>query len=252
MLAEAINAIGALQSAADVIQIEHVEGVHDCAYMKVGGEVTKIEFPAPVRDHTLSSRDSFVAWVLDDAAVDVEIYVSPKTVHAFLDRTSRIDQIRVPLERTAAFETLTALAARPFRGGVVDTVKFLRFSLPDLATGMVQALRRVDFKRTSTGGVTAEHGNEALGKSVELRVQQAEDIPEVFVVDVPVFRTPGFDGLHVKINVGVYLDTDAQMVQLETLPDQIPQALDRATAHNAKLLSDALEGEDVPVFEGTP
>jgi len=114
---------------------------------------------------------------------------------------------------------------------------------------VITALRQIDFTRTSAGKSHVEHGKESLGRSVEAAVQQADKVPEDFVVRVPVYTNPGAGAFLVEVRVMLYLDLEGQQVVLQTMPDELEKAhqVAQARLHEA-LVANCPKG--TPVFYG--
>lgn len=147
--------------------------------------------------------------------------------------------------------TCVELEKSPAKMQPKDAVKMLRLELHGgNVSHVIQALSRIDFSRTSAGKTDVAHGKESLGRSVEAAVQQADGVPETFTVAVPVWSAFGFDRYSVQVQFGLYLDLQAQKVELRVLGDEIERVVGLATHAVAADLREALPS--VPVFMGEP
>jgi hypothetical protein len=179
-----------------------------------------------------------------------EVYIAPQQVQAFLDRQDRREFVRVKLAETKRFQQVAALQT-PKSMQPKDAVKMLKLELHGgNVAHVIQALSRIEFTRTGTGRTNVEHGKESLGRSVEAMVQQAKDVPEQFTLAVPVWSTSGFSRFSVNVEFGLYLDLEAQTVELRVLADEIERVRNQALAAAASELGARLEG--IPIFLGTP
>lgn len=184
-----------------------------------------------------------------------EVYHSEAVVTALLNRDRREDSVSLSLPLTETFGHLMALSHKGTKLSPKDMIKFLRNSFGLVCPEhVVSALRRIDFTRTSAGKSHVEHGKESLGRSVEAAVQQADQVPEGFVVRTRVYSTPGVH--HVaEVKLSLYLDLDDQAVEIRVLPDELVAAMQGAQAvlHETLVrLLEEREGQTVPVFYGTP
>ena len=194
--------------------------------VRKGADYEWIDKPPPDRNHTILGIEDFcVACEDPKIAPDAEVYYDRTKVVALLNREDRREKVTLPLTKTQRFVVLEQLAKSPMSMTVAQAVKFLRFELHDAGTGLVlQAIKRIDFTRKGVGNATAEHGRETLGRSVEMIVQQADQVPETFIANIPVYATPGLRGFDVNVTVGVYLDTTNEAIVLQTLSDEIEGA----------------------------
>lgn len=219
-------------------------------FVQHAGKLERIDAPAPLRKHRLTGFRDLVAALRDhEIAPDPEVYIDGTSVVAFLDRTERQSIVSMPLTETARFKLCCELE-KPRGFAPRDLVKFLRLELHGGAhQAVTQAVSRIDFMRTSSGKTDVKHGRETLGKSVEAVVQSAEDIPESFVVTVPIWSTPGC-GWTKPIEFGIYLDNEKQQVELRAFSDECAGARNAALAELRNAIAEACP--DVPVFMGAP
>lgn len=103
--------------------------------------------------------------------------------------------------------------------------------------------------RGIAGSPEVAHGRETLGRSVEAVVQQAEQVPEAFIAQVPIWTTPGCPWTR-PVEFSIYLDVEKSAVELSVLSDSCTAARNGALSQLRDALVEAL-GE-VPVFMGAP
>lgn len=251
MLAEFIKELVGLGRETVKVAFLGDDSVPRKMWVQHGAELKEVDVPPPLRAHQLGGLDDLVAALKDTAIAPApEVYVSPGQVHAFLNRADRRESVAVKLVETKRFQMVTALQ-QPRSMQPKDAVKMLKLELHGgNIAHVIQALSRVEFIRTGTGRTNVEHGKESLGRSVEAMVQQAKDVPEQFTLAVPVWSTSGFSRFSVNVEFGLYLDLEAQTVELRVLADEIERVRNLALAAAVGELSARLEG--VPIFLGTP
>lgn len=247
MLAEFLNRIVALAIDANTARFVSHESLPDSVFLnKPDGSVEKVEVPPPTRNHELLGLQDIVAIVKDEViSASPEVWVSNTCVAIILNRLKRREVVTCGLAHTEQFTTLLDLLS-PTQLQPRQAIKLLRFDLHGANTeGVVQALRRVDFLRTSEGKSSVEHGKESLGRSVEAAVQQADSIPDRFTMTVPIWL--GFP-YTATVACGCYLDLETERVELRVLADEIGRAVERAV----KELADGIvKLVDAPVFMGS-
>lgn len=203
--------------------------------------------PKPVA-HRFDSLEGLTAFVLEDTCESPVAFVSPERIVVLLDPENRRETATLALTRSAAFmhaqvmTSQTGFCAPP--KGVID---YLRHALRVDVPAMVAAIRRVDFKRTSAGHSVNEAGRESLGKSVETVVQGVDEIPESFLIYLPVYCVAGFDAT-VSLWVSVAVDFEQQQIRLRVHPDELDRALCGVLERLTKKIGDG----GIPAFRGVP
>jgi hypothetical protein len=250
MLAEFVSKLEQLfrqSQGADLLALQPDPRRH---LFTIGGVLQEREIPPPLRTPNMIALEDLIHMLEDSsAAPSPEVYHNEGFIAAHLDRLDRRERVQLKLERTERFTTLAALHLG-LKLSSKDAVKFLRFRMPDAPPQVLDALRKIDFTRSSAGRTHVEHGKESLGRSVEAAVQQADRVPDRFIVRVPVYSNPGVRGFWAEIEVGLYLDLDDEVIELRTSSDDIETALQQAQGRIHELLLGALPG--VPVYYGFP
>lgn len=250
MLSEFVARLVELGQKAKAVDFHVHPGLPNEVFVRHGDKLELIAAPAPLREHKLIGFTDLVAALTDKAiAPDPEVYIAGVSVMALLDRAERRSVVSMPLTETVRFQLCRDLE-KPRGFAPRDLVKFLRLELHGGAhQAVTQAVSRLDFMRTSSGKSDVKHGRETLGRSVEAVVQQADEVPDSFVVTVPVWSTPGC-GFPARIEFGIYLDVEKQQVELRAFSDQCADARNGALWQLRKSIAEACP--DVPVFMGAP
>lgn len=251
MLAEFVAKIATLAQEAKSVEFHTQPSLPGVVFVRHGDQLLREDVPAARRAHTLASFADLVQALVDKAIGPApEVYVAAGSIVALLDRAKRTERVTVPLQDSARFRLACSLQ-KPQSFQPKEAVKLLRYEFHDGGVEAVaEALSHVDFERTSAGRSHVEHGKESLGRAVEAKVQQAENIPKTFSVEMPIWTTAGFDGYGPSIMFGLFLDLDDSRVELRVLSDEIERARNAALLNVAADLRDRLPG--VPVFLGVP
>lgn len=213
------------------------------------GNACEIMDRPPQQDHgDLHTLESVIAYAQRNP--NGEIRLHREGLRALLDRADRWQGSDLELAFSSRFSALANLAARPAQFQPKDAVRWLRTQL-EYEGPIVSRLRKVAFKRASDGSVSTEHGKESWGSRVEAEVQGADSIPESFVVELPVFTTPGFQ-YTVSVAVLVHIDLDPACPHIALIPsaDGITAAVHTAISLAIVDLRKAL-GEDYPIYYGS-
>lgn len=252
MLAEFIEAIGQLAQKADRPQLVVHERLPDVVFTRSeGGIAEALDVPPPRRLHKLLGLADVIAAAKDTViAPSPEIYHGPSGICVLLNRACRRDTVSMPFDVSVRYQALKQLqGGKGFSPN--EVVKLLRYMLHGTGIeAVVQALRRINFDRTGSGASETRHGRETLGRSVEAAVQQADSVPEEFVVSTPVYTNAGLREAIVKVKVSIYLDVMNEKIELGTLPDEIEAAQVAVQRFIHDALVEALPG--VPIFHGIP
>lgn len=251
MLSDAIQKIVGLGQAARSIEVIHHPSLPDTVLVRHGDQLERVQVPPPARKPTLAGVNDLVSMLSTGSiATAPEVYVGPAGVVAFLDSYARDEVATLPLTESARFKLCQDIEKQPRLFAPRDLVRFLRQTLWGGANNhLIQTLSRIDFTRTSTGKTDVRHGRETLGRTVEAVVQQADDVPESFVAQIPIWTTPG--ALYTRaIEFGIYLDVEKSAIELSVRSDSCSEARNGALISLRDTLQEALKG--VPVFMGAP
>lgn len=249
MLAEFVNRIAVL--ARESAQVDVVDARDPrTLLLRHGGQLVERDVPPALVQMRVDALPSLVKICAQNDAG--EVYVHPHQVVVLFDSKDRREQCSMLLVPTKRWTLVQQLERQAMVLTPAEAVRFLRFEMPGSGAAMealVQALRRVDFARTSTGAARVEHGRETLGRSVEATVQGVETIPETVEIAVPVWSVRGLDDLVARVTLGIHLDVEQQRVVLRVLADETERAMRQAVSAAAARIADAVE---IPVYEGIP
>lgn len=248
MLAEFVNKIQEMARAAIGVSTQKVDGFPNEVFVVQGGSYTRVPLPPPMRKQALYTLTDLVTYLKDAAIAPApEVYHNHQGVTAYLDAATRTEIVLVSYAMTKRAEHLFAMAASRKTFSVKDLVRFLRHDL-DVSSGTIGAFRTIDFERKGTGTNTVVHGRESLGRSVEAKVQNAESIPESFVVETTLFRNRGFD-YDIKVMVDVEIESDQERISLSVKADDLNEEVEKVHAAIGLDLRGKL-GDKVNVFFG--
>lgn len=253
MLAELFDRIANQAVRAHGPAFLGTEAIHDRVWLKdCEGNLEEIQKPPPLRGHTLHSLQDVIAVCKDaDMSALPEIHYNAGGITVFLDRDKRSERATLSMKMSKRFEMLQHLERAPESLDVPAAVKYLRFKMHGVgADNVIQALKRVDFTRTSAGTNVVEHGKESLGRSVEAEAQSVGEVPEEIAMTVPVFSNPGCESMTALVRVGVYLDVHNQRVEFGVLADESTRAINESLSKVRTFLRDNLT--KVPIFHSAP
>lgn len=254
MLAELLHAVVGLSRQTTAVAF-HTSGlVPRKLWVQHGDDLQQVDADPPMRMHQLAGLVDLIAALKDKAIARCpEVYVGGGQVIALLDRADRRDRITVDLVESARFKLCGVLQERPSKTQPKDLVKLLKLEFHGGNHNHVtQALSRIDFVRTSAGRTDVAHGRESLGRSVEAQVQQADQVPERFSIQVPIWTTNGFCCYTANVEFGLHLDLEAQLVELRVLSDECARVRNQTLGVLADDLRAELDELQVPVFLGQP
>lgn len=256
MLAEFYKELHRHASAQAKLEIVTIPGDPRRVYVTQNGQKEVRELPPPIVEDTIHSFVDFIDEVnrCADAASGSPpaVYHDDKRLVVLRDSTDRRDGSTLPLQTSERWAAVLDLA-KGFSGTQKEAIHFLRFGLGlERTDPTLVGIRKLDFVRNSTGKNVAEHGRESLGRSVEMSVQQADQIPDQFDVSVTPVTNRGLESLQVVVRVGVVLDLEGQRVIFRALPDEIPRARNAWVNGIGSLLKEELSGSSAFVIHGSP
>lgn len=250
MLAELVKKLGELFADGAEVEFAQHKQLPRKVFVRTKEGTLDLDAEAPLRNHRLSDLQSLLDFTAGDAtAPRPEVFFGDGAVTVCCDRLDRREFATLHLAKTTRWRKLEALAQTPLVAESKALIRFLRFELA--AQGIDQLLagiRKVDFTRTSSGKAHVEHGRESLGRSVEMAVQKAEDIPETFRIVVPIYATPGVQD-NVDVQLGVEIDIEQQRFILRVIPDELERGIQAVQSQLRTRIAQALPA--VPLFGGT-
>lgn len=251
MLAEFFDALRKQAKQAVSPVVTAVPGVASRVLVTVGDHREWMEVDAPARSLDLTSLDSLIAFAQNQRLCPhPEVYLGEEAVRVVCDFDNRRGGAELKLNRSARWDAVTSLCFGQFKTTVPAARKFLRASL---AAGdeVRTALGKIDFARKADGHYEEGHGRSSLGRAVEARVQGADNIPESFMVAVPVFSVPGLTH-HVEVRIHVELHPKDEHIEFFVLRDDYTRAFAAALdVVRNKLIAVGFGTEAIPMFDGS-
>ncbi len=219
-----------------------------------GGEKYLVESRDGVSTNSIPRRRSHAVSSLDDLLRSIDrwcesgtVWHSELCVQVAIDDSERLDRITLALSLSDQFLTLTHLPAEG-----LDHRSFIRLLRHDLekcgAETLLSIVRKVEFKRQSDGRSDIRHGGESLGKSVESAVNATSDVPEMIVLSVPVYDTPGIEQRE-QVGCSIDIDVHNERFILTPFPGELTGAMHRVQAWIGQEVRQHA-GDGVSVFGG--
>lgn len=217
------------------------------------GQRFDVELQPRERMHTLHSLESLVAMAADEqiaaGPAGREVYVGEERIVMVLDRGDRRELAVMPLEGSDRWRILWKHNCDPVAYSVAEFDRLLRYGLRCEETLALSKLTgHLDFARQTGASAGAGHGKESLGRSVEARVQKADQIPEVFRIPVQPFVEDGVNRT-VQVEMGLFLNPGQERIELQVMPGELDKAIAAVMRETADWLRRALP-EGTPVFVG--
>lgn len=252
MLAEFIDRITGLARESRGTQIKSCPELRK-VFVHDGQTMHEHDLPPVERDGFLDGIDDIVLAAQDgDMCADPEIFHNASAITLVCDRHDGHETMTMPLRLSNRWTLLNRLAQDQQSMPARQLIRMLRFELSGAGCdGVISAMRRIDFTRTSDGRSSVEHGRESLGRSVEAAVQQADKVPETFDVVLPIYMNAGLrDVSTVAVQCGIHIDVHDETILVRPLADELEAAQVKAQSAIGDLLRVRLE--QIPVFHGHP
>jgi hypothetical protein len=261
MLREALELLAKLARDSAEPKTFKIPGVRSKVGVVVDGEHETWDREPFERGGELHTIDDVVAFASGGACTRPEVYVSPTGVLVLVSGDERHDIVSMPFVPSRPFSALLDLdndEGRDFTAGP-DLVRYLRFELGLGGHPILAALRRIDFNRSARSHAASEHTTGSLGRSVEMEVQGAAELPDFLEMDVVPFKNRGAEQTY-RITVGIFLDLVNERIHLRPATDEVTRVMNLALEHVHTTLTEALTFDDgdsagretVPVYRGTP
>lgn len=248
MIRDALQYLAELGKKTGDIRTLDMPG-HDLLVVTPDGTAAQYTKPSPARTHQLDSLEAFRDVMLSmSISNEATVWHDEEVVRGLLGDQYREDQITLPLVKSEQFESLErAQHSWLDQRQLVETLRSTwRGVMPDPLLPMV---RRVEFKRTSDGGRSLEHGKESLGKGVEAEVSALGEIPEYVQATCLVYQTAGVI-FRCQVECCLTVDVDNQRFMIAPIPGKIEEAITAAAAWIGETLRSELDG--IEVFAGRP
>jgi hypothetical protein len=196
------------------------------------------------RGHVVGDLGSIVSMAVRMAGESEHpsCWYSRNGIDLLINDYERIDRVVLPLQLSPQLLALKELEKqRTFDQRSV--VYFLRTTFDgclDAAGDIVMILRNVKIKANLDGSSSVEHGKSSLGKTISSEVTGAKNIPEVVQVDVPIFAN-GFPSIRESIRLAIDIDEQTVSFKLQTLPNQVELAIQRAERTVGEQLRESIQ-----------
>lgn len=247
MLKEFLEALDAKLRRGDECKVVSVPQRPRQVLLSQGGGREWVNADPPLRQPKFTSLASLLGYVQPEKD-KAQLFLSQTRLVALLDASDRREAATLELTHTDVWRRVQRL--REWTGFKPDSIvrELRNLGAP---AHFVAAVRKLDFKRQSGLSAEAKHGRESLGRRVEAEVQGADEIPESFVLDTPVFVEAGCNK-PVRVTVDVYLNVQAESVDLRVTADSQDAAVAEVLLDIRETILAADGLASIPVFLGSP
>lgn len=207
-----------------------IEGDPDTVLIDQDGETSRYELPPKHRNHAVLDIDSLLDLAdrncaYDEAAKSCAIlWHSEEAIVLVFDDETRRDFATLKLQFSSVYSALRSFAAgRTFEQR--DLIHLLKTTFSDCAPpDLIASVRTIKFSKTETGGSELNHGQASLGRQVEAKIVNADQIAESFVVTTNVYANVLQDQT-VQVRVGIELDLEKHTFILSILGDDLTTSM---------------------------
>lgn len=252
MLAEFVHKLQEIILASKKTEVVELDGFPDRVW--VNGKETVI--PPPRRTAKFFGLEDLARAIAEMSPGSAEAYVSSGEIAVFLDAGERRSAVKMELKATDRMALIIDTEQRKLVATPAVAARWLREELggAGLRTeAAAAALSTVKFISAGSAGARVKHGEASLGRSVEHALTDADKVPETFEVPVQIWSNLGLRSIEVSIAMGIYIDPEAERVEIRVLPDQLTPAIAAGVDQAATLLCEAAVGNTVlDVYCGTP
>ncbi len=226
--------------------------------MVLKGEQSDIEIAPPHLSRTVNSLESF-ADVLkheqtsandEGGAIVSQVFVSENGVVGIIDQFDRAERVEMKFVPSSQMLELAKLKSATNQKMFVTALRSALHgccSYPE----MVNVARKIEFKRSSDGKTTVDHGRESLGRSVEKEVRSiAGDIPEELTFRVNLLSVPSDLNTQVELKFALDINVENETLMLIPMGDTEIRERNRVVAEITERLRQ-LVPESALVVSGT-
>lgn len=217
------------------------------------GEIHERAIPADLRSHSVCSVDDFTEAFKRWSNLQIGvIWMDSSGLTLILDDACRRETVSLGLRSSVVFRKVLELHQGAASLDQRGFMQLLRREFRDAggARDMLTAVSAIDFKRVESGNSTFSHGNESMGRSIEMEVTGAGDLPAGFKVQTNLWSNPGETDDVFTIEFDVEIDVDKQRFIVKPMPDQVDAAIEASLESIRTRLEEEL-GE-VTILYGTP
>lgn len=253
-LVDYLFGLGEKAALSRAARVFNVPGDGRTVLFEHNGSLLEASVPPPLRSHEVDSVADLIAaakrWGSDDTGFT--IWISDGRVSLVIDDRDRREFVTLDLKETTAFQTVRKLCDT----GRMDQTSLLRLLRRELrgannVQSVITAVSKIKFSRSERGESNMNHGNESMGKSIEVEVVGAGDIARLITIPLSVYKNPGEGDFSTVIALDLEIVTHEQKFLLKPMPDEVDLALAGAMASIHKKLLEGL-GTDAPIFYGRP
>lgn len=246
MLKEALELLQQTAIASEQTEVLPVEDPRHVR-LRIGGEISIIDVPPPLRDHEVSTLADLIAYVDQITQSNPVVWHDDNGVILIPDDSDRRDRVTFPLTHSARLVKLIQLRDQRQSFDQNRFIRLLRIELGLEAT-MVNKFRKLDWENGDKARGSVQHSDLRLSKEVVAKVQGIEELPEEIPVPVPVYQQPG-EREEYFVQCAVEIDAVNRQFQLLPLPDEIERVI---ACHQADIRS-RLDAElSCPIYCGRP
>lgn len=223
-------------------------------YLRIGDELRRCEAEPPPRQHTTTSLESLanIAMQFATESNDVAVWYGRQGIVALLDDTTRRDRVTLHLRPSKQMEVLTMWDRNVTwldQWKLFETMRIC-FGHYINTPGIIDSIRRLRFRLTSTGEKTIEHGRQSIGKSLEAELTGVKDIPEEISFTVPAFDG-GALGVYCHITTVVQVNPEAEKIALIPEAGAIERSWLRVENEIGGLLLELIkDNEHIHMYQG--
>jgi len=230
VIQEAINKIESLVRRAYGAEVLHSSAFPKHVILRKGDELEFKDTPTPMLRQGVTSLRSLCA----AAGPASQFWVSRTHAIVLSDPMDPREWVAMPLYATYPWKLIRELERQRMPGKSFTPRECLRFFRHELGEAcnvdstLAGALSILDFKRMTGLHQGASRERDSFGKSVEVEVQGAAQIPDFTNIRVPMFNNPGCQGIRCDVTLDIILDPEKECVRLVPRPDHVVQAEIRA------------------------
>lgn len=235
------------EAAGAQYQPVHPEQEPDHVYFMGGERVTAAPQP---RKHTAMDLDTIAKFAAENK--ESAVWYHRTGIVCIIHEPTRRDVVRLPLTYSPQMKTVMewgkGLAFK--QPQLILTLRTMFKSCLTFSPKLIDLLRHVRFKTNSDGtSNVVGPGKRSIGKVIEAEVTGIEQIPEDFILHVPVFDGPLTRSAQVEI--ALEMDAASETFTLIPIPGAVEKAIVEGEAWIREKLSDEL-GEYDRLYYGVP
>jgi hypothetical protein len=255
--AKALQLILETNKKANSAEVLKIPGDGRTQWVRIGDELREIPVKPRPREHFTLSLDSMIDYVkvvhgsdfMADFATLPVLWHGDESIVFIPNDTDRRDRVSMQLKPTKRYTLLQKLEAEKPLFDQYAFIKLLRLEL-GLDPLFVGKFRKLSWGEGSRTDREHNHAADKLGKTINLQIENAADIPEEFDLQVPVYDE--FPNELMIVKCAIEIDTRNQRLMLCPLPNELDKAMKNTQQFIHEWLTRELAECNVPVYYGTP